>query len=328
MPFASCDHTTTEHDFALHVQSVLAVADARTAREELVALLRESHAAYRDRAAPVIAQMRAWVMLAIERVGVTDSELTYVLEELDKGPDAYLVAAAARALRTYPKPHSLFDPIVYRAIERIRCCDESLTLRQYSGYALSARATTATRELRATQQWLRARTTARRTDRGDSDQTPAGSSRGDSPGERPTAGGVGGSVASAALTTVASLAAAFFPKCVMCWGAYLSIFGIAGLERVPYAPWLLPLFIALMSVNIASLWPGQHGNVAAFALAVAGAQVILVLGIGCEVPGAAPLGLALSTAGSFLGVKSRSAQQRQPASSLGFAPIAAADPRR
>jgi hypothetical protein len=308
MPFATCDQSTTEPDFARHVQSVLAITDAPAARAELVSLLRESHPAYGDRAAATVVRLRGWVMLALERVGVTDGELSHVLEELDKGPDPYMVAAAARALRTYPRPHSLFVPFVQRAIARIRYSDESLTMRQYSGYAFSAPATAATRELRATQRWLRV--PCGRMYRGDSGQPPAGSNRGDTSG---------GSVTSAAVNTVASFAAAFFPKCVMCWTAYLSVFGLAGLERIPYEPWLLPVFIALMLVNIASLWPGQRGNVAAFALAVAGAQVILVLGIGCEVPGAAPLGLALSTAGSFLSVKSRVARQRQQASELELA---------
>jgi hypothetical protein len=311
MPLLTCDPTTTEPDFVRHVQSVLA-AEPQEARAELVQLLRDSHPAYVGRNPAAIVRMRGWVMLALERVGVTDSELAFVLDELEKGADAYLVAAAARALRTYRKPHAAFVPVIQRAIARIRYGDESLTMHQYSGYALSAPATTATRELRAALRWLKPCTPRRHTNRGgDSAAPPASSSRGDGPGEKLPTHGVGGSVMSAALSTIASVGAAFFPKCVMCWTAYLSVFGIAALERIPYAPWLLPLFIALMLVNIASLWPGQHGNVAAFALAVAGAQVILVLGIGCQIPGAAPLGLALSTAGSLVSVKSRIELQRQ-----------------
>ena len=46
--------------------------------------------------------MRGWVLLAMARAGVSDDALIFVLEELDTGVDAYLVAAAARALRSYP----------------------------------------------------------------------------------------------------------------------------------------------------------------------------------------------------------------------------------
>jgi hypothetical protein len=323
MPFAQCDPTASEHDFVRHVQSVLAETDASAARAELLAMTRESHPVYRERAAPAIVRMRGWVMLALERVGVTGNELIPVLETLDTAHDPYLVAASARALRTFATPQPVFIPVVQRALARIRYSDESLTLQQYSGYALSAPATTATRELRATLRWLKPCTPRRHANRGDSGPPPTGGSssdRGDVPGDRPTTKGVDGPLASAALNAIASLGGAFFPKCVLCWTAYLSVFGLAGLERIPYAPWLLPVFIALMLVNVASVWPGQRGNVAAFALAVAGAQVILVLGTGCEVPGAAPLGLALSTAGSFLSVKSRVTRQHPQASQLDFAP--------
>jgi protein SCO1/2 len=44
--------------------------------------------------------------------------------------------------------------------------------------------------------------------------------------------------------TLASLAFAFFPKCPVCWAAYLSLFGIVALEQIPYAPWLLPRFLS------------------------------------------------------------------------------------
>ena len=47
-----------------------------------------------------------------------------------------------------------------------------------------------------------------------------------------------------------SVALAFFPKCPFCWGAYLSLFGVAGLESIPYMPWLKPLIIAAMGCNL------------------------------------------------------------------------------
>jgi hypothetical protein len=42
------------------------------------------------------------------RMGLTDAELVYVLEELENGVEPYLVAAAARALRSYPTPRRAF----------------------------------------------------------------------------------------------------------------------------------------------------------------------------------------------------------------------------
>src|SRR6185295_3940012 len=104
MPFATRDQTTTEHDFAKHVQDVLSDADVPAARAELIALMSDTHPVYRERVPAAIVRMRGWIVLALERVGVTDIELGPVLEALDKGNDPYLVAAAARALRTFRTP--------------------------------------------------------------------------------------------------------------------------------------------------------------------------------------------------------------------------------
>lgn len=108
----------------------------------------------------------------------------------------------------------------------------------------------------------------------------------------------------AVIGSAASVVAAFFPKCPMCWAAYLSLFGIASLERLPYSPWLQPLFVGLMLVNLASLWLRARaaGTYVGFGLAAAGALVVggLVLGLGWS--GAAPAGIALTLVGSLLGV--------------------------
>ena len=93
--------TMAEPQFAALVDSIAADAGRR---DELLALLREDHALYRERSAATIVPMRGWVLLALERAGVSDAALAFVLEELDTGVDPYLVAAAARALRSYRGP--------------------------------------------------------------------------------------------------------------------------------------------------------------------------------------------------------------------------------
>lgn len=324
---ATFDQTTSEQAFADQVHGL--VSDATAARRssigvrcELVALLRATHPVYCDRGAADIVRMRSWVLLGLERVGVTQSELTSVLEQLENG-NPHLVAAAARALRTYPIAQQAFLPVLQRALATIRYSDEAVTLHQYSGYAFSAPGTTAARELRASLRWLKASSTPRHTfrstpvskKRDDSDPPAGGSTRGDGPGDSPTPPRAPPSMhaiemaPTALLGALASALVAFLPKSRMCWTAYLSAFGIAALERIPYTPWLLPIVIGLMLVNIASAWPGSRGNVMAFALSIAGAQVFLVLGVGCEVPIAAPIGVALSIAGSCLAVRSRVEQR-------------------
>jgi hypothetical protein len=102
------------------------------------------------------------------------------------------------------------------------------------------------------------------------------------------------------MNTLASFAAAFFPKCPVCWSAYLSVLGIAGLEQIPYSPWLQPLLVAAMVINLASIWlrAGATGRMSGPCLATAGALAIVLSIAGW--PNAAGLGVALTVGGSLL----------------------------
>ena len=68
---------------------------------------------------------------------VSDAALIFVLEELDTGIDAYLVTAAARALRSYPRPTEALAPFVMRALTHIRYRDEPVSFENYGEYAIS-----------------------------------------------------------------------------------------------------------------------------------------------------------------------------------------------
>lgn len=74
-----------------------------------------------------------------------------------------------------------------------------------------------------------------------------------------------------------SLFIAFFPKCPFCWAAYLSLFGLTGSLAIPYRPWLLPVSILLLMINLTVLYftRGKHG-LRPFWLSVAGAALIVV----------------------------------------------------
>jgi protein SCO1/2 len=117
-----------------------------------------------------------------------------------------------------------------------------------------------------------------------------------------------------ATLSILSLAAAFFPKCPVCWAAYLSVFGIAGLEQLPYSPWLLPLLASLMLINLGSLWLQQRSRqwTGGFYLAATGAFLIFVLGIGFELEYASAAGVIFTTIGSaFIVLGSRQATSFQ-----------------
>jgi protein SCO1/2 len=141
----------SEPQFAALVDAIAADPDRR---EQLTELLHEDHPLYDQRGAATIVRMRGWVLLALARVGVSDAALIFVLEELDTGVDAYLVAAAARALRAYPRPIETFAPFVMRALTNIRYRDEPVSFDSYGEYAVSSTGTSSVRELLSTLTWL------------------------------------------------------------------------------------------------------------------------------------------------------------------------------
>ena len=104
------------------------------------------------------------------------------------------------------------------------------------------------------------------------------------------------------LGTFASVGLALFPKCPLCWAGYLSMFGIASLEKIPYSPWLQPLLIAAMLINLASVWLRRRspGGTPAFCLVVAGALAIVVSRPAFGWEWTANLGIALTLTGSLL----------------------------
>ncbi len=69
---------------------------------------------------------------------------------------------------------------------------------------------------------------------------------------------------------------AFFPKCPVCWISYMSVFGIAGARSIPYSPWLLPVIVVLLALNLYFLhWRAAHRNgYAPFVIALLGSILL------------------------------------------------------
>ncbi len=141
----------SEKEFCELVEQL--VVDPR-GHEQLIDLLREDHTIYDQRGTAVVVRMRGWVLLALARDGLSDAALPFVLEELDSGVDAYLVACAASALRSYPTPNAAFAPFVVRAVSNIRYRDERVALDKFGGFAIGSAGTSPVRELLATLSWL------------------------------------------------------------------------------------------------------------------------------------------------------------------------------
>lgn len=59
--------------------------------------------------------------------------------------------------------------------------------------------------------------------------------------------------ASAIFGALAPIAWAFFPKCPICWAAYLSAFGMTGAQQIPYFSRMQPVLVALILINLVSV---------------------------------------------------------------------------
>ena len=105
----------------------------------------------------------------------------------------------------------------------------------------------------------------------------------------------------------ASLAIAFFPKCPVCWTAYMSVLGIAGLEQVPYSPWLRPALVVLVLLNVLSVWVRGRttGRMIGFYLVGAGLTTILLSKTNAVLDPAAVAGVLLTVAGSLVSAMER-----------------------
>ena len=132
----------SERQFAAHVDEL---AD-RGATGELLRLLDERQSVYAERGAAAVVRMRGWVLRALARTGLPESALLYVLEELDNGRDAYLVASAARAIGSVP-PSPRFAPYLLKALQNVRFHDDALCFDEYGGYAVDGIPATAFREV-------------------------------------------------------------------------------------------------------------------------------------------------------------------------------------
>ena len=145
------DQDTCEEDVAAFVDGVRRVPERR---DELVALLPERIPLYSGRSANAAVRLRGYVLAAFEQVGLPLPALPYVLDELQNGRDAYLVAAAAMALRGLDQPTSEAVPYLLKAIENIKYCDDAVTFETYRPQWPAHSATTAISEILETFVWL------------------------------------------------------------------------------------------------------------------------------------------------------------------------------
>jgi len=98
---------------------------------ELLPLLSERHPAYRDRQPGEILRIRGYAMAALEHTGLPSGALPYVLEALESEFHPYLVAGAARALRTMSPRHPKAADYLLKAVCNIWTSDGPVNFDSY-----------------------------------------------------------------------------------------------------------------------------------------------------------------------------------------------------
>jgi protein SCO1/2 len=117
--------------------------------------------------------------------------------------------------------------------------------------------------------------------------------------------------ASPALGTAAAIGFAVFPKCPVCWTAYLSMLGIVGLERIHYSPWIGITLASVALLNLASVWIRARATrrIAAPLLATTGFAMIGASWFGLPLAG---FGIVATLAGSVISALANRAGVRTP----------------
>jgi len=122
--------------------------------EQLFDFLLEDHPVYAERGAAATVRMRGWILLALARAGLSDRALVFILEELQTGKDPYIVAAAARALRSCSRPLPEFARFLMTAFTNLRYRDDPVTLERYGGYEAETSTSSPLREVLTTLAWI------------------------------------------------------------------------------------------------------------------------------------------------------------------------------
>jgi protein SCO1/2 len=149
------DHTLDKHTPEETIAELVdEIRESPERRDVLVQLLPERISLYDGRSANATVRMRGYILAAFEKTRLPDAAVPYVLEELENGRDAYLVAGAAKAMRGLDSPTSQVVPFLLKAVENIRYEDDALTFERYKPRWPITNYTTALTEIFRTFGWL------------------------------------------------------------------------------------------------------------------------------------------------------------------------------
>jgi protein SCO1/2 len=95
---------------------------------------------------------------------------------------------------------------------------------------------------------------------------------------------------------------AFFPKCPLCWAAYLTSFGLSGLTFIPYTPWFYPVILVIIGVNLYVLFKRAYkrNSYLPCIFSAAGFMLVMIFGGLLKIQPAIYVGIFFIIIGSLL----------------------------
>jgi len=123
-------------------------------RSRLLEYLPQQHPLYRERSANEVIRIRGYLFESFRHNGLPESALPFVLEALETGRSAYLVAGAAIAIRGLPAPRPEIIPYLLKAVSNMKFEDDAISFETYKPRWPLTNTTTALMEIFRTFQWM------------------------------------------------------------------------------------------------------------------------------------------------------------------------------
>jgi protein SCO1/2 len=121
---------------------------------QLLAYLPQQHPIYHGRSANEVIRIRGYLFESFMHTGLAESALPYVLEVLETGRQAYVVAGAAIALRGLPSPRPQLVPYLLKAVSNMKLVDDAVSFESYKPRWPLTNHSTALLEICKSLQWI------------------------------------------------------------------------------------------------------------------------------------------------------------------------------
>src|SRR6266850_4582335 len=123
-------------------------------RKRLLKYLPQQHPMYQGRSANEVIRIRGYLFESFAHTGLSESALPFVLEALETGRQAYLVAGAAISLRGLPTPRPEIVPYLLKAVSNMKFVDDAISFESYKPRWPLPSHSTALVEIFRTFQWM------------------------------------------------------------------------------------------------------------------------------------------------------------------------------